>query len=107
LLIARLFELIGRHQAVVPIDGDRIFGTTAIYRTDLGPQIRSLIAHGNLRVMDLAGHLHTRYVELEDLRDRDPHLDSFVNINRRSDYFELLRRFDEPIPTAMLPELES
>ncbi len=105
-LISRLFELIGNHQAVVPIDGTRLFGTTAIYRTDMGPQIANLIANRQLRVMDLGKQFDTRYVELEALRDCDPELDSFININSRAEFVALLRRFGEPIPHAGWPQGE-
>lgn len=91
-LIAHLFELIENHQAVVPIQGDRVFGMTAIYRTDIAEEIQALIDQKQRRVQDLARHFDALQVDVESLRRFDPDLDSFININSREDYQRLLKR---------------
>ena len=94
-LIAHLFELIESHQAVVPVLGDRVFGMTAIYRTDIAEELQTLINQKQHRVQDLARHFDTLHVDLESLKEYDPGLDSFININSREDYARLLKRFTQ------------
>jgi molybdopterin-guanine dinucleotide biosynthesis protein A len=92
-LIAHLFELIEDYQAIVPVQGDRVFGMTAIYRTDIAEDLQTLIDQKQHRVRDLARHFDALQVDLESLKEYDPGLDSFININSREDYEHLLKRF--------------
>ena len=49
-LIRFLFEQLERHPAIVPVQGDRVFGMTAIYRTDQHVEIDDRIKSNQLRV---------------------------------------------------------
>jgi molybdopterin-guanine dinucleotide biosynthesis protein A len=106
-IISHLFSLIGDHQCVIPVSDERVFGMTAIYRTDIADQIQELIGQKKLRVQDLAEHFNTLKVDIESLREFDAELDSFTNINDRDDYFQLLRRFDEEIPSMIAMKMSS
>ena len=81
------------HQAVVPVHGELVFGTTAIYRTDLSRELQTIIDHGMHRVQDLTKQFDAVRVELELLKEFDPGLESFINVNCQRDYESLLKRF--------------
>lgn len=89
-LIRFLFEHLEGHAAIVPVQGDRIFGMTAIYRTRLHVDIGNRINAGSLRVSDLASALDAHCIDAESLRASDSNLDSLTNINSVSDYREFL-----------------
>lgn len=76
--------------AVTPIQGQRIFGMTAVYRTRCWREASALIEKRQLRVSLLADRLNTQRVQLRQLRQYDPNLDSFVNINSLDDYYQFL-----------------
>lgn len=92
-LIAHLFDLIENHQAVVPVQGERVFGMTAIYRTDIAGDLQALINQEQRRVQDLAKYFDAFQIDLKSLKEYDPGLDSFININSQKDYERLLERF--------------
>lgn len=100
-IIGQLFDIIGEHEAVVPVQGKRVFGLTAIYRTAIANQLGTLICQKRLRVIDLVEHLDTKRLDVETLRRTDSGLDSLTNINSWEQYLELLQRFNEPIPNAV------
>ena len=78
-------------EAVVPKIGDRIFGMSAIYRTEVHQQIDGLLDAGHLRVSSLAGMLVTKFVGLEAIQSVDPNLECLQNINTPEEYSNLLR----------------
>lgn len=104
-LIRHLFCLIGDYPAIVPVDGGRVYGTTAIYRTDLHPQIGERIQAGQLRVSELANAFGARLVPTESLIEVDPKLDSMMNVNSAADYFRLLERFGQTCPSDLEAQL--
>ena len=59
----------------------------------LAEELQTLINQGLNRVQDLAKHFNVLQVELESLKEHDPSLDSFINVNSREDYERLLKRF--------------
>ena len=77
-------------RAVTPVDGERIFGMTAVYRTDSWRVASELIQQNRLRVSSLAEHLSATKVELAELRKFDPELVSFFNINHPQEYRDFL-----------------
>lgn len=91
-LIELLAQRIGDHQAIVPVDGDRVYGMTAVYRTDIADEIERLIEKRELRVKFLAEHFDTLTINLQTLAEVDPELNSLMNINRQEDFRELRQR---------------
>jgi len=77
-------------RAVTPVDGQRTFGMTAVYRTDSWRAANELIQQHSLRVSNLAAKLCATKVELADLRDIDSELVSFLNINHPKAYQDFL-----------------
>lgn len=100
-LIRYLFEQLKQHAAVVPVQGDRVFGMTAIYRTDRYVEIEKRVQADQLRVSDLATALDARLLKADSLREIDPDLDSLTNVNSVDDYRNLLGRLKIQCP----PEL--
>jgi molybdopterin-guanine dinucleotide biosynthesis protein A len=105
-LIRRLFDLMGQHDAVVPIDGDRIYGMTAIYRTLVCEKIESIYASGvSRRVSALQAAVNARLVSLDELKEVDPNLESFNNINTADAYFDFLKRHGATCPSELAARL--
>ena len=92
-LIQLLLDQIGDHQAIVPFDGKRVYGMTAIYQTVLHQAIEKRIENKQLRVSELASEFDARMLDVDSLREIDPDLDSMTNINSAKDYRDLLKRF--------------
>ena len=100
-LIRFLFKQLGEHQSVVPVQGERIFGMTAIYRTEHHVEIANRIEANKLRVSDLAAAFDARCIKAESLREADPDLDSLTNINSVDDYRSLLKRLGLECPPKL------
>lgn len=97
-----LLKRIGDKEAVIPIDEDRVYGLTAIYRTAARAKLEKRIKSKNLRVGDLPDTLNAALVATEDLSSVDTDLNCLKNINCPADYFLLLEQFG----LASDPELE-
>ena len=82
-LVQELLSFAKQHgcRAVTPVEGERTFGMTAVYRTDSWSVAGELIDQESLRVSALAQRLCAHKIELADLREFDPNLTSFLNIN--------------------------
>ena len=92
-LIRRLIELLDDRWACVPrIDG-RWHPLTAVYRLEALEIALQMLAAGQRRMIDLVQSLPTRIVEAVELRDVDPTLASFRNVNTPEDYASALREF--------------
>lgn len=90
-LVRRLFELMGDHDACVPVIDGFAMATCAVYSRDAGPAAAALLASGELRASALADRLRTRRVGREDLLQADPHLESFHDCNTPERYEAALR----------------
>ncbi len=94
-----------RRQAVLPHRGARIYGITALYRTDIGTTIEAMIGRNELRVSDLAKYLDCRMIDVEQLREVDPQFDSIQNVNSPGQYLEYLRAHGLDCPQSILDQL--
>lgn len=105
-LIRKLFDLLEQHDAVVPVDGDRIYGMTAIYRTSAYEEIERIYSLGaSRRVSALQAMVNTRSIALEELKDVDPNIESFNNINTVDEYFDFLKRHSMVCPAELASRL--
>lgn len=77
------------YDAVVPRIEGRPEPFHAVYRKTCLEPIRSRLERGQLRVSDFYQDVSTRYVEEADLRQIDPELHSFLNINTPDDLARL------------------
>ena len=78
--------------AVVPRVDERPEGLCAVYDRSLASRIASLLQAGERRVQDLLAQLDVRYVSAPELRQVDPELRSFRNLNTPADYEAWLTR---------------
>jgi len=108
-LAVELLRIAAQHdcRAVTPVDGERIFGMTAVYRTDSWRVAKELTEQDSLRVSRLAQQLAARQVELADLRQFDPDLESFANINHPQAYVDFLTRQGHAVDANLIERLKS
>ena len=90
--VQRMFQRLGDHQVAVPVDGDFHHPLAAVYRTDVLPEIRGLLAADQLRPRFLFDRVRTCRVSVEELRQVDPDLQTLSNLNTPEDYQAALRR---------------
>ena len=95
-LVTFLLGQLGDHDAVMPTDGQHIYGLTAIYRTSLATPIRGLLNEGIRRVIDLPKFLNVHLISLDDCRSVDPELLSFENVNTPEEYSALVSKMFPP-----------
>jgi molybdopterin-guanine dinucleotide biosynthesis protein A len=91
-VIGQLATALNDFDGVTPIDGERVYGLTAIYRKSVLPTLDQLIFEKMLKVADLAQHLHIRQVSIDLIRAVDPLLESLTNVNSLQDYQKLAKQ---------------
>jgi len=89
-------------EAIVPSSASRVFGMTALYRTDAHTKVDDLIEREQLKVSGLATELETKIIDIEELRAIDPELDSVRNLNSPEHYLRFLSEKGFTCP----PEIE-
>jgi molybdopterin-guanine dinucleotide biosynthesis protein A len=85
-LVRRMLALLGDHAVCVPRVGERHHPLAAVYRMEVLPVIRALLAENRLRPFYLFEKVTTRVVEAEELADVDPAFASLRNLNTPEDY---------------------
>jgi len=88
-----LARKIGDFDAVIPWDGEHLFGLTAVYRTTAAIPLRQMLNRGQRRIQDIADSIRVRKISLDELRQADPELDSLLGCNTPEEYEVLLARF--------------
>ena len=106
-LITALLDKIGDHDAVTPVDGKRIYGMTAIYKTQVWEDAKRNVAQGQLRVSALATSINATTIDIADLRPYDVRLNAFENINTPDDYFGFLMKNDIQCTPKMKQQFDS
>ncbi len=93
-----ILERLGDCQIAVPVDGEFHYPLAAVYRTNVVPEIQSLLAADRLRPVWLFDRVRTRRVSVEELLAADPDLQTLANLNQPADYLAALQRagFDVP-----------
>jgi molybdopterin-guanine dinucleotide biosynthesis protein A len=106
-LAEELLRIARQHdcRAVTPVEGERVFGMTAVYRTDTWSKANELISKNSLRVSELAERLSARKVELAELRAFDPELVSFLNINNPQAYSAFITSQGGAVDTDLMDRL--
>ncbi|MEM9413420.1 MAG: NTP transferase domain-containing protein, partial [Planctomycetota bacterium] len=99
-----LGEMMGR-QAAIPVDGQRVFGMSAVYQTDSHTEIEPLIVQRRLRVSHLTACLESRLVDVEMIRKVDPELETLQNLNTPADYQVLMDRLGMEIAPELARSL--
>jgi molybdopterin-guanine dinucleotide biosynthesis protein A len=90
-VVRRLFSLIDKYDAVVPCwDKDRLEPLHAVYRrTSLE---KYFMSESSPSLRGVVRRLSTRYVPVESLRDLDPDLATFTNINHLEELEAMRKR---------------
>ncbi len=84
--IQRMIDLLGEHDACVPMAAGYRHPLAAVYRVQLALLAQALLADGVHRPMTLLDRVRTRLVESAAWIDVDPNSDSLRNINTPDDY---------------------
>jgi molybdenum cofactor guanylyltransferase len=101
-LVRRLFELLGDHDAAVPVVEGHWQPLTAVYRTKFLPDVEQLLAVGGRGPVALVDAIDARLVGEDELRSVDPALDSLANINTPQAYLAVLEKLELPVPSDVL-----
>jgi molybdopterin-guanine dinucleotide biosynthesis protein A len=86
-----LVRAVSGFDAAVPLVAGRPQGVCAIYSVPLASRIERLIASGERRLGALLESSLVRYLDERELREVDPELASFRNLNTPADYQEWIR----------------
>lgn len=89
--ISRMIGLLGTHDLAIPRDDKYHHPLAAVYRVSLRDAIRSLIASDRMRPLFLVEQSDSVIIDVDDLKDIDPKLDSLANINTPEDYQAFLK----------------
>lgn len=84
-LIARLRDLAPGYDVVVPRAGEGVHPLHAVYGKDCLPIMEEMMAANRLKIDGLYPRVRVRYVDEEEIRPFDPHLDCLLNVNTRDD----------------------
>jgi molybdopterin-guanine dinucleotide biosynthesis protein A len=93
--VRRMIELLGGDAICVPEVGGYKHPLAAVYRLDVLPAVRGLLAEGRLRPAFLFDAVPTRFVRPEELADVDPTFQTLRNLNTPEDYEAALREVGE------------
>ena len=84
-LFRAMLALAGDVDAVVPVLNDQAEPLHAVYRRACLPAVELALAEGRRRVNSFFAGVRVRYVGEAELREWDPELRSFLNVNRPDD----------------------
>jgi molybdenum cofactor guanylyltransferase len=90
-LARRLLELLADHQAIAPEVDGILHPLTAVYRIELLPVVRELLAASERSLTALLEQADTRLVTADQLRDVDAELVSLINCNSMAEYQQALQ----------------
>ena len=89
-IVARLFDLLGDHDAAVPFDVEHYHSLAAVYRPSVLPHIEAMLETQQMQVRLLFSKIRAREIPVDELRNIDPQLQSLENINWEQDYLAAL-----------------
>jgi molybdopterin-guanine dinucleotide biosynthesis protein A len=84
--IQRMIELLGDYDIVVPEAHGFRQPLAGVYRLSILPEVRDLLAAGQLRTGFLFDRCRTRVVDAAEFAEADPGLGSLWNVNSPEDY---------------------
>lgn len=90
--IRAVIDQLGTHDLAIPRDGKYHHPLAAVFRTRLLSLIDRLIAEEQLRPFFVVEQSDSRVIDVSELRQVDPQLDSLRNMNTPDDYDALQRR---------------
>ena len=84
--VRRVIDLLGDSMISVPHVGGYHHPLASVFRVDVLPEVRRLLAADRLRPVFLFESVPTRILEPYELADVDPNFDSLRNLNTPEDY---------------------
>ena len=90
-VVERLANYRGKHQAVVPMVGGHPQPLAAFYATNSLDVMRASLATGDKSLRGMLKKLDVRYVSEAELRECDPQLRSFFDLDTPQDYQAALK----------------
>jgi len=91
-LVKEVHQQLGESDIACPNDGKLHHSLAAVYRTSVLPHIEQLLADDRLRPFFLFEAVKTKRISMESLRQVDPALESFENLNHPEDYFAAIKK---------------
>ncbi len=92
--VRRIIELLGNTSIAVPRVGGYHHPLAAVYRIEVLPEVRRLLAAERLRPVFLFDSMPTRILEPHEFANVDPNFDSLRNLNTPEDYNRALIDYD-------------
>jgi molybdopterin-guanine dinucleotide biosynthesis protein A len=100
-LIRRLIDLLGRNDLVAPVEGRHYHPLAAVYHRRVLSKVDALIAEDRMRPFFLIEETNSLRVDVQSLRDVDPELHSFTNLNHPGEYFAALQQAGLDVPPSV------
>ena len=94
-LVTYMSSVAKPYDAVVPRPGDHLEPLQAIYSKGCIPEIEKLLSLDEKSVLEVFKRVHTRFVELSEIKRFDLSDTSFVNINTLADLTKVTRYLKE------------
>jgi molybdopterin-guanine dinucleotide biosynthesis protein A len=88
----KLFDRLGKHDVVVPYEEEFHHPLAAVYRPTVLPVVADLLDRDLRRPVFLFDRVDTLRVDVAELRDVDPELESLRNLNDVQSYLDALRQ---------------
>ena len=98
--VRRIVTSLEHHDMAIPREEKYHHPLAAVYRTRLVGTIRGLIAEDRMRPYYLLEKCDARVIEVNELREVDPNLDSLRNMNRPDEYQAALKDAGLSAPSA-------
>ena len=96
--VTAIIDQLGNHDLAVVKEGKFHHPLAGVYRVNLADRVASLLSAGRLRPLFLIEESNSREIDVGELRDIDPHLDSLRNMNTPEQYRDILAASGLPIP---------
>ncbi len=103
-LLTYLLSLRTGFDAVVPMLDGQPQGLHAVYHRRCAKPIRELIDRNELRISGIFDHLRVRLVGEQAIRNHDPELRSFTNLNTPEELARVRREIGAEVPPSTPPE---
>ena len=105
-VVKMLWGLLQENDIVVPTEEGRYHPLAAIYRVSVEQTAEELLAADQRRPAFLFDRVQTCRVPVEDLKEVDPELRTFQNVNEPLDYYQLLQDTGHQMPAAIAARLK-
>ncbi|MDA1017541.1 MAG: molybdenum cofactor guanylyltransferase, partial [Planctomycetota bacterium] len=89
--VRKMISCLDDHELVIPRDASFFHPLAAVYRTSLVDRVTELIAANRMRPFFLVEAADSRIIDVSELRDVDPQLESLRNMNTPDDYESALK----------------